>query len=176
VSLYWVGVYSAYATAATSVVGLLFQVFLHVYFPTVSGEPDKGAIAGRLREVYRVTVGPILVLSAGSIVGVLWLLGPEFPLRWGLVLLFSLNNCVYVFYQLYVWLLTSAGIHGVRIATRILMVGAVLNVGAVLGGVVWFGVAGAIAGNLLVNTMFGVVYYQQALSLGAEKQGHGAIA
>ncbi len=160
VSLYWVGVYSAYINASTVLVGKFFQLFLNVYFPTLTGDRDKANIGRRLRIVAIVSILPVFLLSVGSIFLVMWLFGKEFPIRLDLVILFSVINCLYIVYQLYMWLLNAQGPRGIRSVTVILGVGAVLNIILYLILIKPLGVFGVIWTTIGVNFFFLVAFIQ----------------
>ncbi|MBU0712517.1 oligosaccharide flippase family protein [bacterium] len=160
-SLYWVGVYSVYINAANVFVGRFFQLFLNVYFPNISGEPNKKKIFNKLGKLFKVSMLPIFFFSVFSIWFIIWLFGKEFPVRLDLILLFSLNNCLYVFYQLYMWLLNSQGVRGMNQTLKILYFNTALNLVLFYVLISWIGIIGAIMATVTINLIFSVYFYCQ---------------
>ncbi len=160
-TLFWVGVYSAYINAGNVFIGRFFQLFLNVYFPSISGEKDKEKIAAMLKKIAIIVPIPVFIISALSIWGIIWLFGEEFPIRLDLILLFSVNNCIYVLYQLYMWLINSQGNKGVKATLRILLLNAGLNVFLLFTLVQTMGIHGAILSLIVVNSIFLVYFYYQ---------------
>jgi len=160
-TLYWVGVYSAYVNAASVFVGRFFALFLQVYFPAVSGLQDKDAVFHQIKKVLARLGGFVFALSFFSTWFFIWLFGKKFPIDLGLIGLFSLNNVVFIVYQLYMWLLNSQGNKGMRSNLIILYINAFLNLALFYFLIPILKVYGAIGTTLAVNLIFAFYYYFQ---------------
>ncbi len=160
-SLSAVGIYAAYQNASNVFVGRFFQLFLNVYFPSISAEPDKEKIKKLLKKLWKIALPAVFFLSFLTIWPIIALFGKEFPIDFRLISLFSISNCLFVFYQLYMWLLNSEGPPGMRATLRILIVGSFLNLAVLYLLVRPFGLLGAIASAILINLIFSVYFWQK---------------
>ena len=158
-SFYFVGIYAAYTNAANVFVGRFFQLFLNVYFPSISGEQDKNKIKDFIRKVLKIFLIGAFILSFFSIWLIIWLFGKKFPVDFTLITLFSLNNCFFIFYQLYMWLLNSEGMRGVGFVLKTSFLVSMLNLSLLFILVPLFGIYGAIISSIILNIIFSLVFY-----------------
>ena len=168
VSLYWVGVYSAYANASTVIIGRFFQLFLNVYFPSIAKEHDKEGVIRTIRKMYKVAVIPVFLISFLSILGIIWLFGSKFPIRLDFLLLFSVNNCLMILYQLYMWLINAQGNRGMRTTSRILIINSVVNLTLNYVFIQLWGAIGVVICTVIVNLVF-IAYYRRQLLVYAKR-------
>lgn len=168
VSLYWVGVYSAYANASTVIIGRFFQLFLNVYFPSVAKEQDKEGVLRTVRQMYKIAVVPVFIISFLSIWAIIWLFGNKFPIRMDFIILFSINNCLMILYQLYMWLINAQGTRGMRTTSRILIINSVVNLTLNYAFIQLWGAIGVVICTVVVNLVF-IVYYRRQLIVYTQK-------
>lgn len=162
VSLYWVGVYSAYANASTVIIGRFFQLFLNVYFPSITKEKDKEGVLRAVRQMYKIAVIPVFLVSVFSIWGIVWLFGDKFPIRPDLIILFSINNCLMILYQLYMWLVNAQGTRGMKTTIQILILNSIVNLALNYLFIQMWGAVGVVLCTVVVNIIF-VLYYRKQL-------------
>ncbi len=159
-----VGVYAAHVTAASLVAGKALQWWVSVFFPTIAGERQKVVILARLRGAYALAVGPLFGCSLASIVAIVWLLGKEFPLRWGLAVLLAINACLVGFYQMYMWLLNAEGMRGLRAVIGVLAAHALVTAVLLALLVPGFGALGAGLASVVVSASLCVAFHRLAWS------------
>lgn len=160
-SLYWVGIYAAYVNASAVFVGKFFQLFINVYFPTISGEKDKQKIYKRINKSLKFLIPIVFLISAISIWGIIWLFGKQFPIRLDLIILFSLNNCFYIIYQSYAWFLASQGVHGMKASIYIYLIHAGMSAALLFILVPWLGIIGALLSLVFVNISLGIFFIRK---------------
>jgi O-antigen/teichoic acid export membrane protein len=168
VSVYWVGVYSAYANASVFLIGRFFYLFISVYFPSIAKEQNKDGILRTVRKIYAITVIPVFLVSFFSILGIIWLFGSEFPIRLDFALIFSINNCLMILYQLYMWLINAQGNRGIRTTTNIMIVNSFVNLALNYAFIQWWGAIGVTLSTVVVNLVF-IFYYRRQLVLYTER-------
>lgn len=113
-TLFDVGIYSAYYLSSLSVVILLNTMFITVFFPTASKYSQKSSI---IKKVNKVT--PILFLTCTPVLFfiqfiVLKLFGRQYPTDYWLMLLFAISGVLFFVYSLYAWLFYSKGVMQAR--------------------------------------------------------------
>jgi O-antigen/teichoic acid export membrane protein len=109
-----VGILSAY-TMASILLGFYFLVtFLTVFFPSAAAHTDRAALWTKVLKVFRVAVLPLTLVFIASQYAALWLLGGEFPVRHGHILLFAATTSVAILQSVLGWLLISEGVRGFR--------------------------------------------------------------
>lgn len=158
-SLYWVGVFSAYVSSSNLIVGKIFQLFINVYFPTISSKSNKENIHTLAGWALKRMFFPIVFLSFFSMVIVVYLYGDEYPLRFDFLVYLSLNSFFFVFYQMYMWLLNSQGVRGIRWVTGGLVLNSIFTLSLLFFLVQAFGVIGAFYALLSSSVFFSVYFY-----------------
>lgn len=161
-SLYWVGIYYAYINASTAFVGRFFTHFINVFFPSVSGEKDKKQVFNKVTKLLYVLYFPIFIFSVLSIVFIIWMFGKEFPMRYDLVLLFSINNCLSIGYQVYLWFLNSQGIKGIKTTMKVTAFNSCVSLILFFLLIQIWGVIGAIVTTIVSNIIFYSFYYYKS--------------
>ncbi len=139
-----VGIYQAYSTASLSIVAMAVTVFATIFFPTASKYPDKGAIFQRINKL----VPYLIIIGFPAIIGLEFIVmkfyGSQYPINWGLMLLFAATSLVFGLYNVYAWLVSAHGLKGARITAFITLTMALINI---LLNILWIpalGVTGAI--------------------------------
>ena len=99
------GIYAAYCTASINVAGLLWGMFIMVYFPTISGYENKGAIFQKTNKIipYLIGLGIPFIFVCEYIV--LKLFGVRYSLDIFWMIFFSVASICFVVDGLYGWLL-----------------------------------------------------------------------
>lgn len=162
VSLYWVGIYAAYTNGSEFIVGRFLNIVTQIYFPTISGEKNKAHLVNKLKKIINIIVVPIFIISLLSIWIVLLLFGNKFPILLNLIILFSINNCLLISHQLYMWLLNSQGNLGAKTVLKFSVINAIINLILMYFLVQTLGVNGAITATIIVNFLFLIYFSYQA--------------
>ena len=158
-SLYFVGIYAAYQNAANVFVGRFFQLFVNVYFPSIAGEKDKDKVNNFIKKILKIFLIGAFVLSFFSIWLIIWLFGKEFPIDFKLIVLLSLNNSLFICYQLYMWLLNSEGLSGVAFVLKTSFLVSALNLVLLYLLVPRLGIYGAAGSSIVLNIIFSAAFY-----------------
>lgn len=136
-----VGIYSAYMLVASVIFGQLTQIFVTVFFPTVSGYADQTAVVEKIRksEVYILLVVPLISFLASIVI--FKIIGFDFNVLYGLV--FSFNSGLMVLWQVKMWLFNSRGVNGVKIVVYSSFVVGIINLLMCAALIPKFGILGA---------------------------------
>ena len=127
-----VGIYRAYYHGSINVIGIVFTMFIAVFFPAASRQGRQQEIIRKINIAlpYFIVVGLPLILLATFIV--LKFFGEDFPIIFPLMLLFASTSIMVVWYGLLAWTFNSEGSRGARLAiigtVTIAIVNVILNV------------------------------------------------
>lgn len=127
-----VGIYRAYYHGSIQVIGIVFTMFIAVFFPEASRQGRQQEIIRKINMAlpYVIVVGLPLILLALFVD--LKLFGKEFPIIFPLMLLFAGTSIMVVWCGLLAWTFNSEGSRGARLAiistVTIAIVNVILNV------------------------------------------------
>lgn len=138
-----VGVLSAYQNGSVQVATYAQSLLAMVFFPIASRTPDRNQLFNKVARL----LGPLALGSAVAFSGVLlaWmlLLGRKYPLQAAPFVAFSIAAGLAMAYYVALWMLASAGPHGMAAATFTQLVNGGANLVACLVLVPRLGVLGA---------------------------------
>ncbi len=111
-----IGIYQAYFFSSMSIVGILVQIFLTVYFPTIVKYKKKRKILARVDKLFLPILIGVSVLFPFAEYAALRFYGSEYPISNLLLILFAVSAAVFAIRNLYLWLQNSRGVHGVKVS------------------------------------------------------------
>lgn len=160
-----VGIYSAYMLVASVIFGQLTQIFITVFFPTVSGYTNQVAIVEKIRksEVFILLFVPLISFLVS--LAVFKAIHFDFNVLFGLV--FSFNSGLMVLWQVKMWLLNSRGVSGVRVVVLSSFIVGVINLVICAVSIPKFGILGA---GLAATVSGAILYCYYTFRLVAEQR------
>jgi O-antigen/teichoic acid export membrane protein len=153
----YVGIYNAYYVASINGASVIFNMFIQVFFPTVSKYENKGVILKRINRFvpYLIILGmPIMVICECV---VMKFYGNQYPFNWVWILLASVASVGFIIEGLYLWLLSSAGSSGVKIAATGAAIIAAINIGLNIVLIPLMKITGSLI-SLIISLLFGTVF------------------
>lgn len=126
-----VGIYNAYYLAATGILGVLWGIFITVFFPTASKHRDKKTILEKINKFlpFFFFLGIPLFMITGFLI--LNLYGKKYPMDFLLLLEFVIVALLIISYGFYDWLFASYSDKGVKfmasLGTILVLVHAILS-------------------------------------------------
>ncbi len=147
-----VGIYRVYYMASVNIVGILWNSFNAVFFPTVSKYENKEAVFNRINKLmpFLIGLGIPLVLLCEFVI--LKLYGSQYPMSFPLMLIFAVVSILVVWYGLYAWTFDSLGIRGVKLDMLSVVTIAILNILLNIYLIPRFGLYGAIMATAVAFT------------------------
>lgn len=109
-----VGLYMAYFTASIVVIARIVQMFVNVYFPTISAQKNIAHLLKRADHATLFLFPMIFLGSAITMTGILYLYGPAYELHVYWIILFALYATVHFCASIYGWLLASISEYSYR--------------------------------------------------------------
>jgi PST family polysaccharide transporter len=138
-----VGIYGAYTTVSLGAADKLASPLTDTFVPMASAYKDKGAMLARARQVaFRLAPALLAVFAAGSVV-LLRIIGREYPLRAGFVLLFAAAAAIRFCAAVLTRFSLALGVHGAHAAGLNGMIAGAISIGLNLLLTPKFGIAGA---------------------------------
>lgn len=150
-----VGVYMAYSIAATVIILKLTEVFLNVFFPTVSSmdRAQKAVLFVKMQRPLALTFIFLVFLTVISTVFTLFLFGEDYPIAPVLLGLFSVQAPLIAIASILAWLISSCGVYILRKMTLFGMLLLVVNIGCNALLIPVFGIAGAVVATIITYVM-----------------------
>ena len=157
----FLGIYNAYYSASINGASVFFNMFITVFFTTVSKYNNKKVIFKRINKFipYLITLGIPFIIVCEFIV--IRLFGNKYTFSWIWVVLASIASIGFVIEGLYIWLLNSVGSAGAKITALGTTGVAIINFGLNLFLIPLANITGALLSiiiSLLIGTIF-ILYY-----------------
>jgi O-antigen/teichoic acid export membrane protein len=164
---YDVGIYRAYYFASLGVTSIIISMFITVFFPTVSKLSDKKIILEKIKKISPY----IFIFGLPSITFIEFIIlkfyGENYEINYILLLLFSINSLIFIFYSLYAWFISSFGLSGARIIASMGFIVAILNVSINVLLIPNIGLLGPIIAACLTYIL-SLIYFNHKLKCGIE--------
>ncbi|MFA6461381.1 MAG: oligosaccharide flippase family protein [Candidatus Woesearchaeota archaeon] len=152
-----VGLYAAYYTSTIALVGIISNIFLKVFFPTVSRYSDKKSILLRLNKIIRI--GSVIIIIVIPLVSFILINLYDYLISYKLICLFTVAAVIDFILVGYVGLLNSTDLKGVRFASIGVGIAFMINVGLNVILIPAYEVTGAIiATDVSMLFLLGFVY------------------
>jgi len=156
-SLADVGTYSVYLSSSTFIGGYILQIFVQVFFPTVSAIKEKKAIVNKIKKLMFITALPIIITNILSTSFVLLLIGNQYEKNISYILLFSFLGMLTVFSNILWWFIVSFGKKGIKFASTIGIVIGMLNIAIMALLAQKLGIFGIITSLVISNTFMIII-------------------
>lgn len=103
------GIYSAYYAASTNLIAQLVQMFINVFFPTVSRSSSKRSILFKVDRLFLASILPATLVLTAMISAIVLLFGRNFTFSLEYVVLFGFLAVFQFFSTVYAFIVTSIG-------------------------------------------------------------------
>jgi len=109
-----VGIYSAYYFSSINIMIFLYNIFIVVFFPTVSKHQQGGAVLKKLKKIipFLFLIGVPMLLIMQFVAFKIY--GSQYPMNFYLMILFALSSVLISIYGLYCWFFYSTGVAGAK--------------------------------------------------------------
>ena len=155
------GIYMAYYTISIILISQLIQIFVNVFFPSVSKTKDKRNILNKINSLFKRGFVIVVIASTVLIRILLSLFGPEYPIVWDWIIMLSLYGTINFFVSMYGWLLVSISEKGYKRQNAGLIVGIFAYILSVFIGyyVIGFSIDLLLISFIINRTISGLFYY-----------------
>lgn len=123
-----IGIYSIYLSSSTFAGNYILQIFIQIFFPTISSIKEKTKIISKIFKLMTISFFPIIIANICSTSVILFLMGDKYEKNLIYILLFSLLGTLVVFSGILWWLIASFGIKGIRFTSLIGIFLGLLNI------------------------------------------------
>lgn len=156
-SLKEIGIYQAYISSSQSI-NLFLGAFIAVYFPTVSQVKDKFSIFKRINRISIPLFVSVFLFLSGTMFVLLKIYGKEYPISFGLIMLFAAGGGLYTLHGLYGFLLSSKNIRSIKMVSIYVFLAMIFNVISNLIFIPFLGLYGAALSTVLTYGALVVLY------------------
>ena len=156
-----VGLYSAYIFASINQTVLLSEIFISVFFPTISKYSDKIVIMYKINKIIPLFIAVVFPVVLFLEYIILKLFGDEYHTDILLMILFAITSIIFVCHRIYSWLFNSEGEKGAKSALISTVSIAITNLILDLYLIPRFGLYGAIGATGLGYCVGLYVIYNQ---------------
>lgn len=109
-----VGVYSIYLSSSSFITNYMLQVFIQVFFPTISSIKNKVIVVNKIIKLMFLTAIPLFLINICSTVFILFLMGNQYEKNIIYIILFSIYSMVLIFSNIFWWTINSLGSAGIK--------------------------------------------------------------
>ncbi len=123
-----VGIYNAYYLSSINIVFFLNNIFMAVFFPTISKYKNKEPILKKIKKItpFLITLGiPCLLVCQWIVLNIY---GPQYPIEIIRSFLFAIAGVLISVYGLYSWFFYSTGTFGAKVIMTLTITMLVINV------------------------------------------------
>ena len=156
-----VGLFAAYLSASSFFSGQLLQIFIDVFFPSISAAEDKKIIYEKIKKIFYVSAVPLFLLNVLATGIIIKLYGAKYELNYTYVLLFSLLGVLTLCQSVSWWFIASFGRKGVRFTSISGLFIGFFNILLMIFLVRLFGLFGAVTGlniTALIILIYSIIY------------------
>ena len=158
-----VGVYSAYLLASSMIFMQFINIFITVFFPQVSALENKNTVIEKINKISKLLFFATMVFSLFSLPGILWFVGPKYPINIWYILSFSFNVGLITLFQIKMWFLNATGIQGIKKTVTGTLLAGILNLLLNLSFIPFWGIYGAIFSTIIANILL-LIYFDQQVN------------
>lgn len=146
-----VGLFAVYSSASIFLTGQLTNIFVNVFFPTVSAIRDKKIIVKKIKRLFLISLIPLLLINSVVVGIIVKLYGNKYEFNAAYIFAFALLGVILLFQNILWWLVASYGKRGIRFTSILGTVVGLLNILALIYLVKNFGIIGSVFASLLVG-------------------------
>jgi O-antigen/teichoic acid export membrane protein len=159
-----VGLFAAYISASSFFSGQLLQIFIDVFFPSISAVEDKRIIYHKIVKIFYISVPTLFILNTIATSIIIKLYGDRYEFNIAYILLFSLLGAITFCQNTLWWFIASFGNRGVRFTSTSGIVIGIFNIFAMMVLIKLFGLIGAIFGLIiaaLIMIFISIIYLKR---------------
>src|SRR3989339_452663 len=152
-----VGVYNAYYFSSINIMVFLYNIFITVFFPTISMRENKKSILIKIRKILPfIIIGGFIFLLAIQFL-IFQFYGSQYQYNNYLAFFFSLAAILMVIYCIYGWIFYSAGMSGANFVTGLSAVIFFINVFIRIYLIPFLNLSGAIF-SIIIAYSIGLIF------------------
>src|SRR3989339_318690 len=152
-----VGVYNAYYFSSINIMVFLYNIFITVFFPTISMRENKKSILIKIRKILPfIIIGGFIFLLAIQFL-IFQFYGSQYQYNNYLAFFFSLAAILMVIYCIYGWIFYSAGMSGANFVTGLSAVIFFINVFISIYLIPFLNLSGAIF-SIIIAYSIGLIF------------------
>jgi O-antigen/teichoic acid export membrane protein len=152
-SLADIGTYSIYLSSSSFVGNYLLQIFIQVFFPTVSSIKEKYQVSKKIIKLFIFTTIPIFLINICSTSVILFFMGGKYEINLTYILLFSFLSILTIFSNILWWLINSYGKQGIKFTSTFgILIGA-FNILFMMCFIQKLGIIGILFALISTNTI-----------------------
>lgn len=148
-----VGIYAVYLSASIFIAGQTLQIFLDVFFPTISAVSNVEEIFRKIEKIFKITFLPFLLINTLAVTFIIKIYGKQYGLNFKYVALFSLFGVLYFYQNIFWWLIASTGRKGIRFTSLTALIVGFLGILIMTLTVNYLGITGVILISILTTAI-----------------------
>jgi len=152
-SLADVGTYSIYLSSATFIGNYILQIFVQIFFPTISSIKEKTKVIPKIFKLITISFFPIITTNICSTSFILYLMGNKYEINLLYIFLFSLLGTLIIFSGILWWLIASFGIKGIRFTSVVGIILGLTNIIMLSSLTKFFGLLGTTYALIITNIL-----------------------
>lgn len=159
-----VGLYAAYLSASTFFSGQLLQIFVDVFFPSISAIKDKSIVERKIKRILYLAAIPLFGINLLATAIIIKLFGSEYEFNYLYIILFSLLGVLNFCQNIFWWYIASFGKRGIRFTSLSGVLVGAANIILMIILVKKMGLLGAIIGlniTSLAILLLSVIYLRK---------------
>jgi O-antigen/teichoic acid export membrane protein len=102
-----VGIYAAYYTVSILPAARINQLFINVYFPSISSGVNKKALYEKIKKTLKISFIPIFFIAIFFIYTLILLFGSKYPINYLWIILLSVYVAIHFFASISAWTLSG---------------------------------------------------------------------
>lgn len=159
-----VGLFAVYSSASLLLTGQLTNIFVNVFFPSVSAIRDKKIIIQKIKKLFVVSFIPLLLMNTLVVSLIVKLYGSKFEFNPIYVFAFSLLGVVMLFQNILWWLIASHGKNGIKFTSISGIITGSFNLFLLIILVKNFGIVGAVVSSIFIAVLLiflSLIYFKK---------------
>jgi len=152
-----IGLYSVYLSASSFISTYISQIFIQVFFPTISAITNKTIIIKKVIKIAYITFIPITLINISSTIFILTLFGKQYQKIWSYIILFSLYSTINIFSNVLWWMINSYGPKGIKFTSFSGILIGIFNILLIFILTPKFGIIGMICSLIITNIIIIII-------------------
>lgn len=152
-----VGLFAAYLSASSFFSGQILQIFVDVFFPSVSSAENKKIVYEKIKKIIYISFLPLFLLNMLATGIIIKLYGEKYELNYAYIVLFSLLGVLTLCQSVLWWFIASFGNKGIRFTSTSGITIGIFNILLMIFMVKLLGFIGAVYCLIITATVILVV-------------------
>lgn len=156
-----VGIYAAYYMVSIVIISQFIQLFINVFFPSISKIADKKIVVKKINTLLKTGSVGVFLLMIIMMRLMLLFFGKEYPIYWNWIIILGIYSVIHLYVSMYGWTLVSLSNVGFKKQNIGLILGIIIYGIILIGGykLVGFSVELLLVALVLNRLTSGLYYY-----------------